>query len=355
MRTPVTFENSSVFRNELRKRVDAYFADTKLTKRDNLRLFIKSAIMILWMAASYYVLVFQANHVAVMILATISLALSLVGIGFNIQHDGNHLSFSRKPWLNRIAGSTLDYFLGASSFMWKQKHNIRHHPYTNIPKNDDDINLSFMGRLASTHKYYSFHRYQQFYLWFIYSFLHVRYLFSDFQKLIVGNVQNKKIERPKGWELVTFIVGKVVFFGLAFAVPTILHPVWLVIICYLATSIIIGLIFSIVFQLAHMVKETEHPSMTESIPSEWAIHQLKTTANFAPRNRLLTWYLGGLNHQIEHHLFTDIAHVHYSKLAVVIQQTCAEYGIEYNVHNTLWSAVRSHYRYLRHMGKPTSV
>ncbi len=313
-------------------------------------MYLKAIVMLAWMAVSYYFLVFQANTAFEVIAFATSLALALVGIGFNIQHDANHGGFSSRPWMNRIGGSTLDYFLGASSFLWKQKHNTRHHAFTNISESDDDINLSFIGRLSTDQKRYWFHRYQHWYLWFAYAFLHLRYLYSDFQRLISGSIEGKHIERPKGWDLTIFIVGKIFFFTVAFGIPLLLHSVSTVFMVYAGVSLVIGLVFSIVFQLAHMISETEHPGVTESVSSEWAIHQLNTTANFSPRNRFLTWYLGGLNHQVEHHLFTEISHVHYTEMATIVEKLSSESSVGYNVHRTFIDALRSHYLFLKVMG-----
>lgn len=306
--------------------------------------------MIAWAGVSYYFLVFEHVGLLGAMLLILSLALALVGIGFNIQHDGNHGGFSSRPWVNRIAGSTLDYFLGASSYLWKEKHNVRHHPFTNIPENDDDMNLSFIGRLSSGQKRYWFHRYQHWYLWFAYAFLHVQYLYADFQRLIFGSMGGKKIRRPRGWNLFVFIVGKVFFFSIAFAIPMMLHPIWQVLVAYFSISLIVGFVFSVVFQLAHMISETDHFAASESIPREWAVHQLQTTANFARSNKILTWYFGGLNHQVEHHLFTEICHIHYAKIAAIVEQTSVEAGVRYTAHKTFFAALKSHYLFLKHMG-----
>ena len=351
MKAIITFAQPSPFRQELQKRVDKYFIDHHKNKRDAISMYLKAITMIVWMGVSYYFLVFKADSALEVIVLAMSLALALVGIGFNIQHDANHNGHSSRPWMNRIGGSTLDYFLGASSFFWKQKHNTRHHAFTNISESDDDINLSFIGRLSSDQKQYWFHRYQHWYLWFAYAFLHLRYLYSDFQRLIMGTMEGKRIRRPRGSDLAMFIFGKIVFFSLAFGVPLLLHDVTTVLLVYAGVSLVIGLVFSIVFQLAHMIAETEHPGVIESLPSEWAIHQMQTTANFAPHNKVLTWYLGGLNHQVEHHLFTDISHVHYPKLAPIVAIVSRESGVAYNVHKTFTAALRSHYLFLKHMGR----
>jgi linoleoyl-CoA desaturase len=86
----------------------------------------------------------------------------------------------------------------------------------------------------------------------------------------------------------------------------------------------------------------------------WAVHQVETTVDFARGSRVLTWLLGGLNFQIEHHLFPRMCHVNYPAIAPVVEQTCRDYGVDYKQNATLCSALRSHYRWLRAMGRSDS-
>jgi linoleoyl-CoA desaturase len=355
METIVKFKSSAPFRAELKKRIDLYYSESKASRRDTFSLYAKAVFMLLWMGASYYALVFLANSWIEGILASLSLGLALTGIGFNIQHDGSHNGFSKWPWMNRIAGSTSDYFLGASSFLWKQKHNVRHHAFTNIPDIDQDINFAFLGRVSFHHKLLPFHRFQHFYLWGLYGLVHLRYLYGDFQTIYKGQINNSKIPRLKGVELFNFVFGKIVFFGFALLVPLILHPFWQVLIGYILVSFTISIIFILVAQLAHTVGEAQHPEFSPAVDSEWAVHQIKTTAGFAHGNRILTWYVGGLNYQVEHHLFTDIAHTHYPAMAKIVKDLSREFGLHYNENPSLFSALRSHYFFLKKMGQPGSV
>jgi linoleoyl-CoA desaturase len=123
---------------------------------------------------------------------------------------------------------------------------------------------------------------------------------------------------------------------------------------YLVFGIVTGLVISIVFQLAHTVEHTHFPMPDEDtgrMEDEWAIHQLKTTANFAPRNKLISWYVGGLNFQVEHHLFPKISHVHYPQISRIIKQTCQEFGVPYIEYPKMRYAVASHIAFLKEMGR----
>ena len=89
---------------------------------------------------------------------------------------------------------------------------------------------------------------------------------------------------------------------------------------------------------------------TREMKNTWAIHQLYTTANFSPKNILVNWYVGGLNFQIEHHIFPHISHVHYRKIASIIKSTAKEFNLPYNEFKTVRSALLSHFKFLKKMG-----
>jgi len=299
---------------------------------------------------SYLVLVFGHNALLVDIAACVVLALGLVGIGFNVQHDGNHGGFSRWRWVNRATGFTLD-LIGASSYYWKQKHNLNHHTYTNIHDEDADIEVGWFARMCDDHDWHWFHRYQQYYLWFLYAFVHLRYVYSDWLCLTSGTVSGKTVRRPAGGDLIAFLSGKAIYLVLAFAIPLTQHSWQAVAGGFLAISMLMGMIFSVVFQLAHTVDTVHHPSEKDGVQrDEWVVHQIQTTSNFATGSRFLRVALGGLNFQREHHLFPKISHVHYPALAKIVKEVCDEYHVKYAETPKLIDALRSHYRFLRSMG-----
>jgi len=342
------FASPAVVKLVLEQRVRSFIGPRRTT--DSLEMYVKAAALILASGASYGVLVFRANPLPITITAAVVLALALAGIGFNIQHDGNHGGFSRRPWVNRAAGLTLD-LIGASSYFWKDKHNHNHHVYTNIPHEDADIDLGWLARLSDDHRWRWFHRYQHVYLWVLYAFVHLRYLYSDPQRLLFGKHDGLTARYPSGGDLAALLTGKAIFLTLAFVIPLTRHRWTAVVGGYVVVSMIVGIIFSIVFQMAHTVDVVEHPSHRDGPQrAEWVVHQIRTTANFATGNRWLTMALGGLNFQREHHLFPKISHVHYPAIAEVVRAVCAEHDVECCENRTLFMALRSHYRFVRQMG-----
>jgi linoleoyl-CoA desaturase len=318
-------------------------------------MYVKTVVLLAWLGASYAGLVWGATTWWQAAALAISTALAMAGIGFNIQHDGNHGAYSRHPVANKLAALSLN-LLGGDAYFWHFKHNIAHHSYPNISGADNDIYMGPLARMSPHDKRYWFHRFQYIYIWALYSLLAVKWqLTDDFRSLIRPGVASTSVARPRGWDLACFWAGKVCFLTLAFVVPLLAgHTIGAVIGIYLLTSAILGLTLAIVFQLAHCVEEAEFRIPADGsrrIDREWTAHQVETSVDFARDNRLLTWYLGGLNFQIEHHLFPKICHIHYPALSPIVEATCRMHGIRHQSHRTMRAAIRSHVRLLRNLGR----
>jgi linoleoyl-CoA desaturase len=352
------FGGGDEFHRELRRRVEQYFTRSARSPRDCPRMYLKTAVVLGWCAASYGLLVFFAGSWWWALSLAISLGLSMAAVGFNIQHDGGHQAYSSRPWINRLMARTLD-LLGGSSYFWARKHNTIHHSYANITGHDDDIDLGLLGRLSPHQKRLKFHRFQHLYLWVLYGFLPTKWqVYDDFRDLAAGRVCGNRFARPKGWELAVFLGGKTLFFSLALVVPLLMHPAWAVLPLYITASFVQGVTLSVVFQLAHCVEGAAFPlprQDTGRMETAWAVHQVGATVDFARGSRLLSWFIGGLNFQIEHHLFPRICHVHYSALAPLVEETCREFGLNYVAHETFMAGVASHFRWLRRMGMSSTA
>jgi linoleoyl-CoA desaturase len=146
-----------------------------------------------------------------------------------------------------------------------------------------------------------------------------------------------------------------VFVGWSLVVPLLVFRSGWVLVLFARGSLTLGVVLSTVFQLAHAVPEAEFHAVSRGerrMPAGWAEHQVRATIDFAPANRLLGWYVGGLNFQVEHHLFPDVCHTHYPAVAAIVRAACAEHGIPHRTHPTLRGAIASHYRLLRALGRP---
>jgi linoleoyl-CoA desaturase len=354
------FNGSDRFVHELRRRVDAYFEQTGRRRRDSPQMYFKTATILAWFIAAYVLLLFVATSWWTVVPLAIVLGVAIAAIGFNIQHDGGHKAYSDRQWVNKIMALTLD-LMGGSSYLWDWKHNSIHHTYPNIDGQDEDIDVGMLGRLSPHQRRYWFHRLQGIYLWLLYGFLAIKWhLFDDFYNVAVGRIGAHKVPRPRGKDLLVFIGGKLAFFSLAFVIPMLLHPAWAVMGVYAIAAFVCGVVLSVVFQLAHCVGEADFPVPVaspgggERMETEWAVHQVQTTVDFARQSRVACWFLGGLNFQIEHHLFSRICHVHYPALSKVVEQTCREFGVRYSAHRSFLAAVASHLRWLILMGRPAT-
>ncbi|PQJ10405.1 acyl-CoA desaturase [Flavipsychrobacter stenotrophus] len=356
----LTYNNKkAVFFQALKTEVDGYFTKNGIEKTGNWKLYAKTVILISLSIGLYLsLLTFHFTAFAGIALSMV-LGLTLAGVGFNVMHDANHGSYSSKKWVNDLLGLTLNA-LGSNAFIWRQKHNIIHHTYTNVDGIDDDIAKSPVIRQCSTQVWKPAHKVQHIYLWLAYALSSILWIFvTDFVKYGSKMVYTTPLKKMDTKEHAIFWISKVMYVAFYIALPIYLVGVSTWAVGYLAMNVALGMSLSVVFQLAHVVEETEFEfsgADDKVIENEWAVHQLKTTADFARGNKVISWYVGGLNYQVEHHLFPRISHVHYPEVSKIVEQKCKEYNVDYHAMPTMWAAIGSHYRFMKSLGqKPQEV
>ncbi len=354
MATPKFSNVPNSFHADLKKRISDYFEEVGRSTTGNYNLFIKAVILMVAFVFLYVHLVFFTPGTILAILECILLGCIVAAIGFNVMHDGAHGSFSKYKFVNQLAAFSLN-ILGGNSFMWNVKHNVIHHAYTNIDGVDDDINIQPWMRMSSTQKKYAMHRYQHLYFWILYSLLYLFWIFVlDYQKYFSKQIGEMPLKKMKLSDHLVFWGFKLFHFFLFVGIP--IYQIGFVswVIGFIIFTFVAGFVLSIVFQLAHTVEHTAFPvanELTGKLDDEWAVHQLKTTANFATNNKLVSWLVGGLNFQIEHHLFPKISHVHYPAISKIIKKACEEYGLSYIEYPKVRYAVASHVSFLKQMGR----
>ena len=283
------------------------------------------------------------------------LVLGAILTGFCIQHDANHGASFRSTRGNHLLGWTADALLGVSSYAWRVRHNVAHHTYTNIDGYDGDITQMPVARLVPAQQPKPWYRFQHFYIWPLYGFMGMRLqTLGDFNVFRSSkNIGHTTLRAPRGWDLAAFIAGKLIFIAWSLVIPVFFYPWWVVLLTYIGVSLALSFTMVIVFQLAHCVEEAASPSPEElrAQPQTWAVHQVESTVDFCPGNRVLTWALGGLNYQIEHHLFPRVPHTHYPAIAGIVRRNAEKYGVRYTVQTSFWDAISSHGRHLRSMGE----
>ncbi len=354
-------QDSLKFFRTLNTRVNNYFKDNNISKTGNWKLHLKTIILFTVYLAPYFLIISLTNMPFwLFLILSILIGIGMAGIGMNVMHDGNHGSFSNKNWVNKFMGGTI-YILAGNVYNWQVQHNVLHHTYTNIHGHDEDLDAGRIIRFTKEAEWHSFHKFQHYYSFFLYGLLTFNWcLTTDFKQM--GQYLKRKLSygEPKSSKFLwtTLVISKIIYFAVWIVIPMVLGiSWWKVLIGFTAMHYTAGLILSIVFQLAHVVDETTNPIPNEvgEIENTWAIHQLYTTANFAPKNKIVNWFTGGLNHQVEHHLYPHISHVHYGKIAEFVKQTALECNLPYNEFKTMRSAVFAHYKHLRDLGQQPQV
>ncbi len=354
MVTPKFPKVNPSFHSVLKQRVNDYFEQNNISPTGGWRLFTKGLLLFGMLATTYLVLLIVQPAAVYAILLCVLMGLLIAAIGFNIMHDGSHGSFSKYGFVNKLAALTLN-MLGGSSFMWNQKHNVIHHAYTNVHDVDDDLDAGILMRMSVHQKKLGLHRLQHFYFWFLYCLLYLFWIFySDFRKYFSGKIGAVPLKKMSVMDHVYFWIGKVLFASVFMIIPIYEFGFvdWLL--GFLAMTCVAGFVLSIVFQLAHTVEDTAFPLANEvsgKMEDEWAVHQLKTTADFATRNKFVSWFVGGLNFQVEHHLFPRVSHIHYPAINRIVKQACAEYKVTYIEYRSVGKAILSHMFYLRSLAK----
>ncbi len=305
---------------------------------------------------SYWPLVMVPSPILLKLASAIVMIVALTAAATCVFHDANHASFSTSRVVNRLAGYTGD-LLGASSWIWRFKHNNLHHGNTNMVGIDADIAQAPFARLAPQQPWHPWHRYQHLYMWALYGFLTLQwFLISDFVDLKKHGIGAHEFARlPRRRDVAMLALGKVLHAGWAIALPLVYHRWWVVLVFYLAISWSVGLLLATMFQLAHCAGYTEFPAAdAPRRGSDFIAHQLRTTADVHCRTRVgsrtLHWVMGGLDFQVEHHLAPRLPHTVYPLVAERLRRACTQRGLTVHSHPTPWQAVKSHARWLKAMG-----
>jgi len=354
----VSFNNKDQsFYSSLKVSVDQYFNSKQVKKTGNWKLYSKAVILIPLAIAMYLFLLLGSYSALLGTVLCLVMGFVLVSIAFNVMHDACHGSYSSKKWVNEVLSLTMNA-LGSNAYIWKIKHNVVHHTYTNVDGIDDDIAKHPVLRLAPTQKRSPLHRLQFIYMFAVYALSTILWvLLTDMmkyfsRKVVVTEMKFSVKEHLLFWGSKLLYI----FFYAVLPIMLVGWQAWLV--GYLIVNCTMGLILALVFQLAHVVEKTSFEQAGEQpkqLGTEWAVHEINTTANFAMQNKWISWFVGGLNFQVEHHLFPRVSHVHYYALSKIVREHCNKFGLPYHSYPTFTSAVASHVRVMKELGKGDTV
>lgn len=362
---PVRFQsqgNEAEFQQTLKQRVSQFFDSQGISKHANAAMVTKTVALLLIYFIPYVLIVTGAfTGFWAMYGLWLMMGIGMAGVGFSVMHDANHGAYSSNPNVNKWLGNLI-YLLGGNPHNWRIQHNVLHHSFTNIAGMDEDLDSPWFLRFSPDKPYHKIHRFQYLYAWFLYGLMTLMWSTTkDFRQALRYKEKNLlKTQRTDYKKMViNLIFTKFIYYVFVLGIPLVFSPFawWQLIIGYISMHLITGFILAIVFQPAHVVPEAEFPHANDQrvVEQNWAVHELLTTANFAPNNKILSWYIGGLNFQIEHHLFPNICHIHYPKLSAIVRQTAEEFGFPYHSMPNFRTAIREHARLLRELGQPQTA
>jgi linoleoyl-CoA desaturase len=338
----------------LRKNVSDYFKENNISQKANGAMWFKAIALIAIYVVPFVLILTIPMNAWWAFFWCIIMGIGIAGVGMGIMHDATHGAFSKKQWVNDLFAGTL-YLLGSNILNWKIQHNVLHHTYTNISGMDEDIADKGPLRLSENRPLKKYHKFQQYYAFIFYGMMTLVMLTNDFIRLSgyakadLLKAQNKELAP----EFLKMFIRKILYLTVIFGLPLWLtdFSFWQILGGFLMMHWVASIILSFVFQMAHVVEGAEQFSEAPMMSNEWHVHQLHTTSDFARNSPILSWYVGGLNYQIEHHLFPSICHVHYKQLAPIVQRTAEMYGIPYNLKPGFGAALISHFKQLKRLGE----
>lgn len=345
----------------MKKRVNDYFIDNNISKHADAGMVFKTILMLsMFIVPITLINIGAVESSSLLFILYLTSGFGMAGIGMGVMHDAIHGSYSKNRTVNKVLSYSMN-LIGANAAVWKIQHNVLHHTYTNIDHADDDINTPPFLRFSPNRKWMKAHRYQHIYIWFFYSLSTISWITTkDFIRIkrywkmgLVGD--QKKFQR----EMLQVTLWKLSYYVYALIIPLIMLPIspFIVVLAFISMHMVTGICISAVFQTAHIMPDMAFPLMKDDgkIEKDWTVHQMETTANYAPGSRVFTWLIGGLNYQVEHHLFPNICHIHYRKLSKIVKETASEFNVPYYSYSSFGSALKQHAKTLQNLGKPDAV
>ncbi|MEM9920161.1 MAG: acyl-CoA desaturase, partial [Bacteroidota bacterium] len=350
--------DANAFYKELRRRIDHYFESNDFSVKGNRKMLFKATLFLsIYILLYCFLLTGWYNGLWVFFGIWIGLGFVSMFAGLNIGHDAVHGAFSENRRVNFVMGHIFN-FIGANDYMWDLIHNKVHHNFTNIDGHDLDINHTPLVRMSPHQPLWFIHRYQHIYTFFLYALTTIEFAFAKDYYMFFRKKLGPLEVKHTSWQWLRLLFFKLLYYTLFLVLPTVLldYSFWQVLLGFLMMHLVAGFILSIIFNTAHLVEDVDYPLPDDhgQMEHSWAIHQLYTTVNYATENWWVNFFFGGLNFQVEHHLFPHICHIHYPEIAPIVRQTCQEYGLPYFENPGFFQNLRSHARHLRNLGRPAS-
>jgi len=357
-----TFPPMSEFYVSLKKKIEDYFIEHKTNPRIYWEMLIRTFFLItMALSLHYYSVISPSLTLSLVCAACSGIAYAL--LSFMPVHEGSHASTGNSPLGWRVLGAVHDFVNGASFYTWCHQHFLGHHPFTNVTTGettedaiDPDVftNDPDIRRIKPHQTWRNHYRFQQFYVPLLYGLLGVKYRINDVMITYFTKMNGAIRMNPMNtWHSVMFIGGKSFWFFYRFVLPAFYIPLWKVALLFVVADLVTSYILAFVFQVNHVIPQAKWPTVdrtTGMVNLDWAEMQVCTTLDYAHDSWFTTFFTGGLNYQVTHHLFPYISQLHYPHIAPIIKQHCKKYNIQYHVLPTFWDAFKAHLHYLAVMG-----
>lgn len=339
-----------VFR-DLKRLVNEYLRQSPIDAVGPTQIYIKGAILVgSWILTYILLMMYGPSHAIIGALLLGVLFVLTCGLEFSIMHDASHQAFSTNKMVNAVALNFTLGVIGGCPMSWHEEHVVSHHGHTNVLGSDPDVYAAHVLRLHPDDKSHWWHRWQHLYAIPLYSFMWLHWFFLDIRNAVLNTYELKGKRYWLFWVLIVW--GWIPHLVLGLVIPYIFFQnMWVVGIGYAALFMLVSITMAMTFVLAHVSDGRIFFETIKDKRKDWAVHQLETTMDFSVDNRFLNWLLGGLNFQVEHHIFPGLCHLHYPEIQKIVKQYCLENGIPYHESKTVIGAVWRHLVHLKTLSK----
>ena len=346
-----TSAGASTFPKVLRRRLEAFFADAKVSPKADRTMWSKIAVGLAVLAGSWIALYTLRPAAWAFVVLYLLGGLAQTFLLLNIAHDSNHNAISSRPSVNKTLNYVFD-LCGISSYMWRILHHRGHHSCINLHGEDDAVEGRGLFRFTPHDPRTPLHRFQHIYALFLYALFSLEYVFvRDFQSFFAPKHDYLTRTRHPMREYFILFAGKAFYLTYMLVLPIFVmkESVLLVLGAFFLVHLVVGISVVLVFQTTHVIEDTYFPLQRNEFENG-VYHVFATTADYATENPVVGWLVGGLNHHVVHHLCPYVCHTHYAPLTRIVKETAAEFGVPYRQHATMTKAVWHHLLLLKQLG-----
>jgi linoleoyl-CoA desaturase len=344
------------FYNTLKQRVHAYFKENKVSRYANTKAIIKACMFFSFYLFLYITILTAAMSLWLFLLCWFFMGVFILFTAMSVVHDAAHNTFSPKKWINLLLLRFAN-LVGGDGYMYKYKHTVSHHPYTNIHGIDIDLEQSGVVRVTPYTKSRGKHKYQYWYMKILYPFYILFWvLLRDFKYYRMERIGPVKAHHNRIHWIILF-TSKLFYIFYMLILPYIILPVpfWQVLLGFFLMHMGSGIVAMFALLANHVVEDSLFilPGPDGLIKCSWGEHQLRTTDDYSPDSPVISFLFSGLNHHVAHHLFPNYCHVHYPAITKLVRATASEFGLRYR-YNSITGGLRSHFKLLKKLSRPAA-